>query len=103
MEIFSYKEKDLSHLDSCISECDTEVYRIIHLQIIANRLFNAFNDVAKVTKSYIPVINTSTRIHVPKEHEEIDNNVPRLKHNRLIGSNDDAPRIKSERIISILF
>ena len=61
------------------------------MQVIANRLLNAFNDVVKVTKSHILAVNTLTRIHVPEEHKEIDSNVSRLKHGRPIGSKDIAP------------
>ena len=35
---------------------EKEVYHIIYLQEIANRLPDAFNDAAKVTKSYIPAV-----------------------------------------------
>ena len=89
-ENFSWKEKDLTHLDLIISKCKNEVYHIIHLQEITNRLPDAFNDAPKVTKSHIPTVNTLVRIHVPEEHEKKDNNVPRLKHGRPIRSKDVA-------------
>ena len=47
---------------------------LLRLQEIANRLPDTFNDAAKVTKSHVPTVNTPARIHVPKEHEEKDNN-----------------------------
>ena len=36
----------------------------MHLQEIANRLPNAFNDAAKVTKLHVPAINAPSRINV---------------------------------------
>ena len=53
---FFWNEKRLSHLDLCTSKCENEVQRIIHLQAIANRLFDAFNDTTKVTKSHIQLL-----------------------------------------------
>ena len=44
------------------------------MQEISNRLPDTFNDVTKVTKSHIPIVNTLARINVPKEHGEMDNN-----------------------------
>ena len=55
----------LTHLDSHTNQCELEVQRIIHLQNLANQLQNAFIDTKKVTKSYILVANTPTRIGVP--------------------------------------
>ena len=80
--------KSLSHLDPRTHECENEVQRIIHLHAIANRLLNAFNDVAKVTKSHILVVNSPVRIIVPEEHAEMDQNVPHLKSGRSIRSNN---------------
>ena len=37
----------------------------MHLQEIANKLPDAFNDTAKVTKSHIPAMNALTRINAP--------------------------------------
>ena len=56
VNILSWRENDLTHLDPRTPECEKEVQRIIHLQEIANRLPDAFNDVGKVTKSYIPAV-----------------------------------------------
>ena len=67
------------------------------MQKIANRLPDAFNDAAKVTKSHIPAVNTPTRIYVPEEHKEIDDDVPRQKRGRPIRSKDAAPRKKRGR------
>ena len=94
VDILSWRENDLTHLNPHTTECEKEVQRIIHLQVIANRLHDAFNDAAKVIKSYIPAVNTPTRIHVLEEHKEMDNNVSRLKHGRPIGSKDVVPRKK---------
>ena len=94
---FSWREKDLTHLDPRTSECENEVQQIIRLQEIANRLPDAFNDATKVTKSHIPAVNTPARIHVLEEHEEKDNNAPRLKRGRSLGSRDVALRKKKGR------
>ncbi|XWS73451.1 hypothetical protein CRYUN_Cryun02cG0130100 [Craigia yunnanensis] len=97
IDILSWRENDLTHLDLCTPECEKKIQRIIHLQEIANRLPDAFNDTAKVTKSHIPTVNTPTRIYVPEEHKKMDDNVPRQKCNRPIGSKDAAPRKKRGR------
>ena len=97
VDILSWRENDLTHLDPHTPKCEKEVQRIIHLQEIANRLPDAFNDAAKVTKSHIPAVNISTRIYVPKEHKKMDANVPHQKRGRPIGSKDAAPCKKKER------
>ena len=55
----------MTYLDPHTNQCELEVQRIIHLQNLANQLQNAFIDTKKVTKSYILVANTPTRIGVP--------------------------------------
>ena len=52
---------------------------------------------AKVTKSHILAVNTPARIYVLEEHKEMDDNVPRQKRGRPIGSKDVAPRKKMGR------
>ena len=69
-----------------------EVQRIIHLQAIANRLLDAFNDDTKVTKSHIPAVNAPARIAVPERQAKMDENPPQLKRGRPIGSKDTVPR-----------
>ena len=93
---FSWREKDLTHLDLRTSECENEVQRIIHLQEIANRLPDPFNDATNVTKSHIPTINTPARIHVLEEHEKKDSNVLQLKLGRPIGLRDITPHKKKQ-------
>ena len=88
VETSSSNEKNLSHLDPRTFECENKVQHIIHLQAIANRLLNALNDVVKVTKSYIPVVNSPSRIVVPENYAEMDQNGPHLKHGRLIRLKD---------------
>ena len=66
------------------------------MQAIANKLPDAFNDAVKVTKSHIPTVNSLARIHVLGKLEEMDNNISRLKHGRLIGSKNATPRKKRE-------
>ena len=94
---FSQREKYLTHIDLKTSECENKVKHIIPLQEIANRLPDTFNDATKVTASYIPVVNTPTRIHVHEKHKKKDNNVTRLKRDRPIESRDVAPRKKKGR------
>ena len=65
------------------------------MQEIANRLPDAFNDAAKITKSYIPTVNTPARSYVPEEHKKMDDNVSHQKCGRPIGSKDIAPHKKS--------
>ena len=67
------------------------------MQAITNRFFDVFNDAAKITKSHITVISTLAWIHVLEEHEEIDNNVPRLKRGRPTRSKDATSRKKRGR------
>ena len=57
----------ISHLDPRTTQCESEVRRIVNLQMIANQLPDAFTDAAKVTKSHIPAANTPARIIVPVE------------------------------------
>ncbi|KAM2191607.1 hypothetical protein ACFX1Q_027393 [Malus domestica] len=54
----------LSHFDPRSTQYENEVKMIAHLQSIANQMPDEFNDVSKVTKSYIPVANTPARIDV---------------------------------------
>ena len=57
---------------------------IIHLQAIANRLPDAFNDATKVMKSHIPAVNAPARIVVPEGQAKMDENPPQLKRGRPI-------------------
>ena len=97
VDILFWRENDLTHLDPHTSECEKEVQRIIHLQEITNRLPDIFNDAAKVIKSHIPTVNTLAQIYVPEEHKEMDENVPRQKRGRPIGSKYAALRKKRGR------
>ena len=73
---FSWNEKNLSQ-------------RIIHLQIIANQLLDAFNDAAKVIKLHILTVNTPTRIIVSEEKPKgIASSESHLKRGRPIVSKD---------------
>ncbi|KAL6568032.1 hypothetical protein OROHE_003716 [Orobanche hederae] len=97
VEDVSWNVQSLSHLDPRTTECENKVKRIIHLQNIANRLPDAFNDASKVTKSSIPAANTPARIVVPNEHTKMDDDVPRQKCGRPIGSKDTVPRKRKGR------
>ena len=79
-----------------IAQCDKEVQKITHLQKISNQLPDAFTDTAKVTKSYIPAINTLARINIPIGKTAImatnESSMTRLKRGRPLGSKDLIPR-----------
>ena len=92
VKVFSWNEKNLSQFDLRTPECENEVQRIIHLQAIANRLPDAFNDATKVMKSHIPAVNAPARIVVPEGQAKMDENPPQLKRGRPIGSKDKVPR-----------
>ena len=61
----SWYAPTMSHLDPRTAQSEIKVRRIIDLQSIAQSMPNAFNDLAKVTRSHIPVANTPARIDVP--------------------------------------
>ena len=91
----TWNTSTLSHLDPRTSQCENEVRRIVHLQKIANRLPDAFNDAAKVTKSHVPTMNAPARINVPVGQTQTiaaKESAIRQKHGRPIGSKDSAPR-----------
>ena len=85
----------MSHLDLCTAQCDKEVQRITHFQKIASQLSDAFTDTTKVTKSYIPDVNTPARINIPIGKTVImeanESSMTRLKHGRPLGSKDLIP------------
>ena len=85
-----WNASSMSHLDPRTTQCDKEVQRITHLQKISIQLLDAFTDTAKVTKSYIPVANTPTKINIPIEKTTImeanESYMTRLKHGRPLGS-----------------
>ena len=91
----------MSHLDPRTSQCENEVRRIIHLQQIANQLPDAFTDAAKVTKSYIPAVNTPARVVVPVEQSSVkvanESSIARQKRGRPLGSKDTIPRKRKMR------
>ena len=55
----------LSHLDPQANQCEQEFKKIIYLQNIANQLPDAFTNLPRVTKSYIPAANAQVRVDVP--------------------------------------
>ena len=97
VEIFSWKEKNLSHLDLRTPKCDNKVQLTIHLLAISNILHDVFNDTTKITKSHILFVNTLSRIQILEEHVEMGNNVLRLKRDRPIGSKDVSSSKRRER------
>ena len=60
----------MSHLDPRTAQSETEVRQIINLQSIAQSMPDAFNDLAKVTKSHISAANTPARIDVPRVRQQ---------------------------------
>ncbi|OMO58409.1 hypothetical protein CCACVL1_25460 [Corchorus capsularis] len=95
-EIFSWNEKSLSHLDPRAPECENEVRRLIHVQAIANKMPNAFNETARVKKSHILAVNVPARIEVPVELTKMDRSgpkdtVPRKRRGRNPESAPDEP------------
>ncbi|XP_016733829.1 uncharacterized protein [Gossypium hirsutum] len=91
----SWKELSLAQLDPQTKQCDLEVQKIIHLQILANELPNAFSDPKKVTKSYIPAVNAPIKLNVLEGQNLVatESNT-RLKRGKPIGSKDKNPRKK---------
>ena len=66
----SWYAPTMSHLDPRTAQFETEVCRIIDLQSISQSMRNAFNDLAKVTRSHIPAANTHARIDVPRLRQQ---------------------------------
>ena len=69
--------------------------KIVHLQVIANQLPDAFTDTKKVSKSYIPAANAPARIEIPEikpEGKDTHESKTRQKRGRPIGSKDKNPR-----------
>ena len=91
-----WNASSMSHLDLHTAKCDKEVRRITYLQKIASQLFDAFTDIAKVTKSYIPVANTPARINISIGKNAIlaanESSMTRLMCGRPLGSKDLIPR-----------
>ena len=66
VNIFSWNEKNLFHLDRRTPECENEIRCIVHLKAITNKLLDKFIYATKVAKSHIPAMNAPTRIIDPK-------------------------------------
>ena len=107
----------MSHLDPRTAQSEIEVRLILDLQSIAQSMPNAFNDLAKVTRSHIPAANTPARIDVPRVRQQpawegravpeggeaspsklqgtlaaSQSSAPILKGGRPLGSKDSQPR-----------
>ena len=83
------------HLDPYTKQCELEVQKIVHLQAIANQLLDAFIDIKRVTKSYIPSANAPARIEIPEiksENKDTHESKTCQKRGRPIGSKDKNPR-----------
>ncbi|GJY92150.1 retrovirus-related pol polyprotein from transposon TNT 1-94 [Tanacetum coccineum] len=88
-------EPSLLYLDPRTKQCETKIQKIMHLQVIANQLPNAFTDTKRVTKSHIPAANAPARVKIP--NKQAGNNIAQesqksLKRGRPIGSKDKNPR-----------
>src|SRR6187200_1099068 len=100
----SWNEPSLLYLDPYTKQCEMEVRKILNFQELANQLPDAFTDTKRVTKSYIPAVNTPARIEIPdtkSEDKVTQESKKRLKRGRPVGSKDKNPR-KGKRIQSIL-
>jgi hypothetical protein len=85
----------LSHFDHHTNECELEVQRIIHLQITANQLLDAFTDNKKIVRSRIPTANTPAKIEVlvgQSINTAANVSKARLKRGRSIGAKDMIPQ-----------
>ncbi|KAK7302565.1 hypothetical protein RJT34_13457 [Clitoria ternatea] len=89
----SWNEISLSHLDPRTKQSELEVQKIISLQNLANQLPNAFADPKRVTKSYIPAVNTPIKIDIPEGQSKFANEFEaKIKRGRPVGSKDKNPR-----------
>ncbi|GJX64490.1 putative RNA-directed DNA polymerase [Tanacetum coccineum] len=67
----------------------------MHMQEIANQLPDAFTDIKRVTKSYIPAVNAPARVEIPniKSDDKVtQESKARLKRGRPVGFKDKNPR-----------
>jgi len=55
----------LSYFDPHTKECELNIQKIIHLQILANKLPDAIKDSKKVTKSHVPTANAPIKVGIP--------------------------------------
>ena len=79
----------LYHTDPRTNQCEKEVQRIIYLQNTANQLPNAFTNLPRITKSYIPDANAPVRVDAQAgQIVKANESRPHLKFGRPIGSKD---------------
>ena len=89
----SWNELSISHFDPHTKQCEEKVQRIIHLQSLANNLPDAFIDLKRVTKSYIPATNAPKKISVQEGKPSIANESKAIiKRGRPLGSKDKNPQ-----------
>ena len=85
----SWNELSLSHFDPRTKQCEQEVQRTIHLQSLANNLRDAFTDLKRVTKSYIPAANAPKKINVQvRQPSTANESKATIKRGRSLGSKD---------------
>ena len=88
----SQNELSLSHFDPHTKQCEQEVQRIIHLQSLANNMPDAFTDLKRVTKSYIPTANAPEKINVQEGQPSTTNeSKATIKRGRPLDSKDKNP------------
>ena len=68
----SWSVPTLSHFDLRTTQCDLEVPRILDLQHVSELMPDAFTDIAKVTRSYIPAANVPVRLEIFVQRRGID-------------------------------
>ncbi|KAM1418002.1 hypothetical protein ACFXTO_021734 [Malus domestica] len=66
----SWYARTMSHLDPRTAQSKIKVRQIIDLQSITQSIPDTFNDLAKVTRSHIPAVNTPARINVPRVRQQ---------------------------------
>ncbi|GJZ27792.1 hypothetical protein Tco_0572439 [Tanacetum coccineum] len=91
----SWSDPSLLYLDPRTKQSEAKVQKIMHMQEIANQLPEAFTDIERVTKSYIPAVNAPARVEIPdvKSVDKVtQESKARLKRGRPVGSKDKNPR-----------
>lgn len=63
----------MNYHDPHTNQCELEVQKIIHLQLLANQLPDAFIDQKRVTKSHVPAVNAPIKIDIPEGLPTIEN------------------------------
>ena len=81
----SWSVPTLSHLDPRTSQCETEVKRLLSLQHVSDSMPDSFADIARVTRSHIPVANVPARLEIPTTGDEA---ITRMFHGKNTSTTD---------------